>query len=306
MTHSFWARRPDEDGPHVPAVLAILLIGSCAASLMVGCSATSGTPRFRIQSERLVGNELRLILITATGDPPSLSGGGLENAKGWLIIVDRSKPGRIEERARVIGPLWDVPDERSGLSFRGGLADEKDIAAAQARPFIAFESDGTVVRIRTAPQGGGGMIREHMVIASKPYWKLDGAYAPLPRPDYPSEIHFDTPSGHYRFQVTGGKAELYERYTGKRLSDPWLEAAGTELHRMKDFKTLQTWLTDDLKYLVSYPVYTWNELGVIHHTFHFGGKEVPTCGICASLAASESRAGRHQSASQGARVDFAC
>lgn len=221
----------------------------------------------------LVGNELRVILVTATGDPPSLSGGAKTlNAKGWLIIVDLSKAGPIGERTRVIGPLWDVPGERSELSFRGGRVEEKDIATAQARPFIAFDSDGTVVRIQTNPKGGGGMIREHMVIEPKPCWKPDGAYTPIPRPDYPSEIHFDTSSGRYRFQITAGKAALYERLTGKRISDPWLETAGTELHRIKDFKTLDTWLTDDLKYLVSYPVYTWNELGVIHDTFHFGGK----------------------------------
>ncbi len=272
-----------------PAVRAMTLIGLCAASSMVGCIATGGTPRFKIQSERLVGNELRVILVTATGDPPSLSGGAKTlNAKGWLIIVDLSKAGPIGERARVIGPLWDVPGERSELSFRGGRVEEKDIATAQARPFIAFDSDGTVVRIRTDPKGGGGMIREHMVIEPKPCWKPDGAYTPIPRPDYPSEIHFDTSSGRYRFQITAGKAALYERLTGKRISDPWLETAGTELHRIKDFKTLDTWLTDDLKYLVSYPVYTWNELGVIHDTFHFGGKEVLTSGIRSALAASTS------------------
>jgi hypothetical protein len=258
------------------AVSAMTFIGLCAASSIVGCATTRGRPRFKIQSERLVGNELRAILVTATGDPPSLSGGAkVLNAKGWLIIVDLSKTGPIGERARVIGPLWDDPDERSELSFDVGRIDEKGIAVAQARPFIAFEPDGTVVRIRTDPKGGGGMIREHMVIEPKPCWKPDGAYVPIPRPDYPSEIHFDTSSGHYRFQITEGKAALYERLTGKRISDPWLETAGTELHRIKDFKTLDTWLTADLKYLVSYPVSTWNELGVIHDTFHFGGKEYP-------------------------------
>jgi hypothetical protein len=145
----------------------------------VGCSG--GIPKFKLRSQRLVGNELRVIIETSsTYRPHNSSSFKTSSVKGWLITVDLSSDGPIAGRARVIGPLWDVPSERSSLSYDAGAHFSKDdLDAAKAAPFIYVETDGTVVKIRPDQIGGQRTLgRDHLVLEAKPYWKLDGPFVP--------------------------------------------------------------------------------------------------------------------------------
>jgi hypothetical protein len=224
-----------------------------------------------------VGDELRIILETSNwhrrwdSSSPKTS-----SAKGWLITIDLSKQGPIAGRSRVIGPLWDVANERSSLSFDAGAHFTKqDVAAARATPFIDFEPDGTVVRIR-ANANGAGMIREHLVLDANPVWKLDGPFLPLPPPGRPmNEDTVHTLSRRYRLQFSGGITSLHELMTGKQISDPWLETAFTVYRKQEELKHVRTWVTDDLKYLVSSPAPIWNDHDhqVIHETFEVKGRK---------------------------------
>ena len=76
--------------------------------------------------------------------------------------------------------MWNVPGERSELSFRGDRIEEQDIAAAPSRPFYCLRIRRDRRRIGTDLKGAGRMIREHMVIEPKSYWKLDGACSNSP------------------------------------------------------------------------------------------------------------------------------
>jgi hypothetical protein len=253
---------------------ATLFLAFCAATIL-GCDGASGSPEFRIRSVRMAGDELRVILETASRHQPFMSHSSkASNAKGWLITVDLSKDGPIESRARVIGPLWDVPNERSSLSFDAGpIFTKEDAAARQATPFIDLAWDGAVVRIRAEGNGARAMVREHLVLDAKPYWKKDGPFLPLPPPGPPmNEETVTTLSGRYHLQLSGGKTTLHERLTGKRIDDPWLEAAFTACRSIEHFENVRTWLTDDLKYLVSTPEAILNSRGGLYETFTLGGK----------------------------------
>jgi hypothetical protein len=233
------------------------------------------TPQFRLQSRRLVGNELRVLLETAIRYRTFTSHSSkAASAKGWLITVDLSKNGLIGKRARVIGPLWDVPGERSELSFTAGANfTQQDVAAARATPFIDFDADGTPIRIRSDPKEGNGMIRERLILGAKPFWKLDGPFLPLPPPGPPmNEETVETLSGRYHLQLVDAKVTLHERLTGKRIPDPWLEAAFKECRGIKDFENVRMSLTDDLKYLVASPEPIWNGVHTSTRTFDWGGK----------------------------------
>jgi len=207
-------------------------------------------PEFQHRSFCLVGDELRIILETSNWHRRWDSHCSKTSlAKGWLITIDLSKQGPIAGRSRVIGPLWDVANERSSLSFDAGAHFTKqDVAAARATPFIDFEPDGTVVRIR-ADANGVGMIREHLVLDAHPVWKLDGPFLPLPPPGPPmNEDTVQKLSRRYQLQLSGGITTLHELMTGKRISDPWLETAFTAFRKQEELQNVRTWLTDDLNY----------------------------------------------------------
>ena len=111
---------------------AIVLLGFFFPWAVAGCDSAPGDPRFTIRRMRMAGDELRVILETSSTHRPLLSHSSkTSNAKGWLITVDLSKGGPIESRSRLIGPLWDVPNERSSLSFDSGPMFTKADAAAR-------------------------------------------------------------------------------------------------------------------------------------------------------------------------------
>ncbi len=257
---------------------ACVLVAAASLGVFAPLGCLGGTPQFTLRSQRLAGKELRVILETSTTyrrfDSSSRK---TASAKGWLITVDLSKEGPIAERSRVVGPLWDVANERSSLSFDAGAHFTKeDVAAARATPFIDLEPDGTVVRI--APDRDGarrGMIREHLVLDANPSWKVDGPFLPLPPLGPPmNEETVLTLSRRYQLQYAGGKSTLHELFTGNQIQDPWLEAAFTAYRQQTELQNVKTWLTDDLKYLVSSPRTIWNdEHQVIHETFEVKGKK---------------------------------
>ena len=80
-------------------------------------------------------------------------------------------------------------------------------------------------------------------------------------------------SGRYHLRLSDGQTMLHERLTGKRIDDPWLEAAFTACRSIEHFENVRTWLTDDLQYLVSSPVAIWNDgHGKTYETFTVRGK----------------------------------
>jgi hypothetical protein len=232
-----------------------------------------GTPNYRIRTECLVGNELRILLETVVYFRPLTSHSSkASSAKGWLITVDLAKQGPLSGRSRVYGPLWDVPNVRSSLSFDvGAHFTDQDVAAARATPFIDFDWDGTPVQIRRDQHGHG--IRERLVLGATPRWKPDGSFSPLPAPGPPmNEETVETLSGRYHLQLSDGHTTVHERLTGKRIVDPWLEKAFTTYRNIKELKNVRTWLTDDLQYLVCNPQPVYLEVRGDPRDFEYAGK----------------------------------
>ncbi len=131
---------------------ACALVAAVHLGVFAPLGCLSGTPQFTLRSQVLAGKELRVILETSTTyrrfDSSSRK---TASAKGWVITVDLSKEGPIAERSRVIGPLWDVANERSSLSFDAGAHFTKeDVAAARATPFIDL---GAALTTYDAPTG---------------------------------------------------------------------------------------------------------------------------------------------------------
>ena len=237
--------------------------------------APGGEPSFQRRGQYLAGNELRVVMETSRQyRPPFSHGAKTADAKGWLITIDLSKQGELTGRSRVYGPLWDVPDPRSSISFEAGANFTKeDSDAAAAAPFVAFDSDGTLVRIRRDAKGG--MIREHLLTGNEAAsWQYDSPYAPIASYlTWPSEDQVDTFSRKYHVQGPAGKVTVHEFLTAKRVGDVWLQAAFGQYQSIEHFKNVQLWLTEDLKFLVCSPAEIWNTgEGTTYDTFQLGGK----------------------------------
>ncbi len=69
--------------------------------------------------------------------------------KGWLVTIDLAAEKPLAERSHVFGPLYDVPDPRSFVSFDAGANfTEGDASAAAATPTCCS-------RDRRAARGSG-------------------------------------------------------------------------------------------------------------------------------------------------------
>ncbi len=70
--------------------------------------------------------------------------------------------------------------------------------------------------------------------------------------------HLDSESGHYRaMKMRDGTVRIYNLDSGDRIEDRWLESAFADFQNRKELSNHHGYLTDDLKYLVVFPL-TWN------------------------------------------------
>ena len=118
------------------------------AAALGGC-ASSGSGQLDIRARTVAGRELRLIVTTSRSYRPLLSHSSkTADVKGWLVTIDLASDGPLAERARIVGPLWDVPNARAVVSFHSGSAFTRaDALAARAMPDFVFDLDGTLWRM---------------------------------------------------------------------------------------------------------------------------------------------------------------
>jgi hypothetical protein len=244
------------------------------ACLLTGAQLLAAEANLDVRRHYLAGGELRLVVETSRSYLPLLSHSSkTTNAKGWFVTVNLDAPGPPGETARVLGPLWDVPDPRSCISFQTGANfTPEDAHAAAVTPWIVFDPAGELVRIGPAGGADRSMVRDHLDVTAGT-WKRDGPYVPIPDPFmWPgSEDQVDTFSHRYHLQRADGKATLYETFTGKAVDDPWLSAAFEHYRAIKDMQNVQAWLTEDLKYLVCSPASVWNDNRRMVETFELEG-----------------------------------
>ena len=197
------------------------------------------------------------------------------DVKGYHVAINLASPAPLAERARVVGPLWIVPNTRSAISFEAGANFTPDDAAASAAtPGWVFDADGTLVRLTRDP-ARGVLVRHALVTAADAAsWRLQGDMKPVANPLPPmSEDRVMTRSGRHELIYHEGKARLFDLLTGEERADPWLTRSFAEARSIKTLNNIACYLTDDLKYLVVCPVEIWNDgRGVIHETFEYRGK----------------------------------
>ena len=254
------------------ATLVVLAIFSSAGARF----ARGDNAGLEIRSEYLADDELHLIIETYRSWWPLLSHSpNTADAKGYLVSINLASKKPLAERTRVIGPIWDVPNSRSSISFQAGVTFTKEDAnAASATPLCKFEADGTLLRL-TPDIERKLWLCDVLTIATKDAsWKPSEDVPPVPdhlRPG--SEDRVISNSQRYILLYQNDTAECFDLFTGKRHDAPWLTQRFADERSIKNFKNVAIYLTDDLRYLVVSPRSIWNNSqGTIFETFEFEGK----------------------------------
>jgi hypothetical protein len=233
-----------------------------------------GDATITVREKTVVGHELRVVVETSrTVDDPLSSNQITKDVKCYLIIVDLASELPTGQRSRVFGPLYDVPQPRSELSFSAGANFAKeDIAAALSTPHCAFDDNGCLVRFRN-DLAHQKVIFDRLDLVTATY-KQSTTFSPINDEAGPmSEDRVICPSGRYMLLYQDGVTRLYDLYTGQEKNDPWLTARFTESRQIPKFENVNAYLTDDLDHLVVSPKSSWNEApGLDHQTFDFHGK----------------------------------
>jgi hypothetical protein len=246
-----------------------------AVSLFVLSDTCRGEAAMTVREKTVVGHELRLVVETsATAQPLWSHSSRTTDVKGYLILVDLASKLPMTQRSKVYGPLWDVPQPRSTISFTAGANfTREDADAALATPHCAFDEKGELVRFRT-DIAHKKILFDRLDLATASY-KDSVAFAPIDDRTPPmSEDQVISPSGRYMLLYQDKVARLYDLYSGEEKADPWLTDRFSESRRIPNFQNVETLLTDDLDHLLVSPRAIWNEgAGIpLHETFTFGGK----------------------------------
>jgi hypothetical protein len=236
-----------------------------------GChTAIDSVPEFSLRARMVVGNELRLVVETSrSSEGPFDHHSTTTDVKGYLILIDLDSHKPMKQRSRMFGPLWDVPEPRSSLSFDAGVMfTQQDVDAAHLTPRCAFDSNGTLLRFRW-DSASKATLRESLEIGSTgASWKYCGDVKPIKNDLLPgSQDELTSTSGQFALIYQDGEAKLYDLFTSLPKEDSWLTTSFVQLRAIKDQGDVFMFLTDDLNCVVVGPMSTNKS-----KTFDFGGK----------------------------------
>jgi hypothetical protein len=234
-----------------------------AAALLPGCEP-AGRATYEVRDQAVAGSELKLVVETLRHYRPALSHSSkVADVKGWLVTIDLASDQPLVESARIFGPLWDLPDPRSWMSYGAGASfTDQDEAAAAGSPGFAFDADGTLLRF-SRDGGSGANVRDAFVAGpAGGSWKRLGDVKPVDdRVEPMSEDRLLTRSGRWCLLRTGRSVQLYDLFTGERRDDPWLTGCFAHARSIRRFENVAYYLTEELDHLVVAPVAKWNTGG---------------------------------------------
>src|SRR4051794_25643903 len=102
-------------------MIPCIRIFAVATAILLGDSVLADEVGIEVRATRVVVNELRMVVETYRSVSPFYSHSAKTlDAKGYAVFVDLSSAKPLRERTRVYGPLWEVPNARSSLSFGAG------------------------------------------------------------------------------------------------------------------------------------------------------------------------------------------
>jgi hypothetical protein len=261
-------------------------LGLVAPLLFLMSCTGFGESTMTVSQKTVVGRELRVILQTSRTVEPFWSHSlTTQDVKGYLIVVDLASNAPMVQRSKIYGPLWDVPQPRSEISFSAGANfTQTDVDAALATPRCAFDENGELVRYRN-DLAHKKILFDRLDVPTAT-WRQPAVLTPIDDRAPPmSEDQVISPSGRYMLLYQKDTARLFDLYTGQEAPDPWLTARFAESRRIPKFENVSTFFTDDLDHLVVSPRAIWNEGpgAAMHETFDFGGKTLSRaeCFLCA-------------------------
>lgn len=255
------------------------IVGFAALQPLSARSTEPSSPRLMsahiaIRQQFLAGNELRLVVETSRSwVPRGERNRRTADAKGYLVRVDLGSSQPIANSATVVGPLWDVPNDRSDISFSSGETfDKKDTAARAATPDCRFDVDGTLLRFIPAAERGL-LARDELALSpAGGTWKRQGDTRLIPSKLMPgSEDRIRTETGRYGVLREDGKTACFDLFTGEPIDDPWLSKRFAEARSIETLNNVRLFLTDDLNHLVVSPIESWNQAGRLHKWFKLDG-----------------------------------
>jgi hypothetical protein len=263
---------------YVIVSVTLPVVAIIADFLMIFILAAEGYGIIEIQRRMIVGDELRLIVETSRVEGSFMSHTSKEaDLKGYFITVDLSSSEPLASRARVYGPLWDVPNPRSSLS--GGLAgpqfDKPNADAARATQMYVFDTDGTLLKFTIDPaHKHKPLVREAFVATpDSGSWQRQGEVEAVDDHLEPkSDDRLLTASGRFILLYQVGEARLFDLFTGEPKDDPWLTQCFAQMRSSKDLGNVRQFLTDDLNYLVISPEPWQKAKRQMAKTFEFAGK----------------------------------
>ena len=237
------------------AGIAVLSVG-----LLMSARAPADTAGIELRAKMVVGNELRLVVETYRSVMPFYAHSSKTlDAKGYVIFIDMASEKPLKERARVFGPLWDVPDSRSSISFMDGVHfTDKDRKAARVSPHCVFDTNGDLVRFIRDKRDI--LMRDVFVPDAKAgTWQHQGEVKSMTNSFPPgSEDRLVSFSRRFALYSAGAKAQLFDLFTGEQKEDAWLTRAFADARSIKDLNNVRFFLTDDLNHLVVSPMAIWN------------------------------------------------
>src|SRR5690242_10468849 len=94
------------------------ICAACTVALLFISTYCSAGESITIREKTVIGTELRCVIETSVIERPFMAhSSNTKDVKGYVAVVDLSSNQPIEKRSRIYGPLWDIPQPRSTISF---------------------------------------------------------------------------------------------------------------------------------------------------------------------------------------------
>jgi len=249
----------------------IAMLGS--AFFASGCSDSVGY--LELKGQALRDDDLRLLVETYRVSTDFASHRSkVSDTKGYLITISIESTKPIAERAKIYGPLWNVPNKRSSISYQAGaMYSKEDVEAARATPVCWFDADGQLVRFIGDPTRKAIRRDVLKIAADGATWKRQPDAKPVFDDLGPmSEERLETLSRRFKLLYRNGAAQLFDLFSGEPKQDAWLTDCFAEARSIKDLSNVRLFLTEDLNHLVVSPMEQWNNGHSTVTTFTLRGK----------------------------------